>query len=42
MIGIKAAIDGNSFGGMLDLWLSHVKNVYEKYEADLDSIVDME
>ena len=27
---------------MLDLWLSHVKNVYEKYEKDIDAIEDMD
>ena len=39
-LGIKAAIEGNSYGGMLDLWLSHVKNVYEKYQEELDDIED--
>ena len=27
---------------MLDLWLSHVKNVYEKYQDDLDAIENPE
>ena len=40
-IGIKAAIDGNSMGGIMDLWLSNVKNVYEKHQDDIDSIEDM-
>lgn len=42
MVGIRAAIEGNSYGGMLDLWLSHVKNVYEKYEDVLNDITDMD
>jgi hypothetical protein len=25
---------------MLDIWLSHVKNVYNKYQDDLDDIED--
>jgi hypothetical protein len=36
--GVRAAIDGSSLGGMLDLWLSHLKNVYDKYEEELDDI----
>lgn len=41
MIGIKGAIEGNSHGGILDLWLSNVKNVYEKYQEVIDAIEDM-
>lgn len=37
-IGVKAAIDGQSYGGMLDLWLSNVKNVYDKYQDNLDAV----
>lgn len=40
--GVKAAIDGSSLGGMLDLWLSHLKNVYDKYEEELDDILDLD
>lgn len=40
-LGIQASIDGTSFGGMLDLWLSHVKSVYDKYQVELDAITDM-
>jgi carbonic anhydrase len=27
---------------MLDLWISHVKNVYDKYQDELDGIEDMQ
>ena len=38
--GVQAALEGVSHGGMLDLWLSHLKDVYEKYEEELDEIAD--
>jgi len=40
--GVRAAIEGSSNGGMLDLWLSHLKNVYEKYADELDEIEDID
>ena len=35
---MKAAIEGKAHGGILDLWISHIKNVYEKYSLELDEI----
>jgi len=40
--GMKAAIEGKAHGGILDLWISHIKNVYEKYSLELDDIEDIE
>lgn len=28
--GVKAACEGHSHGGFLDMWLSHVKNIYNQ------------
>ena len=38
--GCKAALDCNVLGGMLDLWLSHIRNVYEHYQDEIDEIED--
>jgi hypothetical protein len=37
-----ASCEGKAHGGILDLWLSHIKNVYEKYSLELDDIEDIE
>ena len=39
--GIKAAIDGKSHGGMLDLWVSALKDTYEKHYEELEKIEDI-
>jgi carbonic anhydrase len=38
--GIKAAMSNASFG-LLDNWLAHIKDVYEKHRDTLNSIKDM-
>ena len=38
--GCKAALDCNVLGGMLDLWLSHIRCVYELYQDEIDDIED--
>ena len=38
--GCKAALEGVGLKGILDLWLSHIKNVYELYRKELEAISD--
>lgn len=40
--GCKAAIQGKEVGGMLDLYLSHVKEVYNNHFKELEKIKDFE
>lgn len=35
---MKAACENVSHGGFLDLWISHIKNVYDKYSVELDKL----
>lgn len=39
--GVQAAMD-NQQHGLIDNWLRHIKNVYEKYQAEMDAIDDEE
>lgn len=37
--GVRAAM-GNQENGLIDNWLRHLKDVYNKYHAELDSLID--
>ena len=38
--GIKAAMNQDSVGGLLDLWLNNIKITYEKYQRIVDSFTN--
>lgn len=40
--GITAALSNKHFGGMIDNWLSNIKDVYRLHQKELDEISDME
>ena len=38
--GVKAAMNQDSVGGMLDLWLNNIKGTLEKIQPIIDAIPD--
>lgn len=40
--GIAASISNKHFGGIIDNWLSNIKDVYRLHQKELDGISDME
>src|ERR1051326_4222609 len=40
--GITAALSNKHYGGMIDNWLSNIKDVYRLHQKELDGISDLE